>query len=52
MKKMRTEEVVEEFAAVFVRVEAVVDVGLNTRVDVAVVEFTVQDEEDLIYASS
>ena len=41
-----TEQIVEQLAAVLVRVEAIVDVGLEARVDVAVVEFAVQDEED------
>lgn len=36
-----TEEVVEQLAAILVRVEAVIDVWLDTRVDVTVVEFAV-----------
>jgi hypothetical protein len=42
----RTEEIVEEFAAVFIGVESIVDVGLESRVDVSVVEFAIEDEED------
>jgi hypothetical protein len=47
----RTEEVVEELAAVLVRVEAVVDVELQARVDMTVVEFAVQNQEDLVCIS-
>ena len=36
-----TEQIVEQLAAVLVGVEPVVDVGVQTRVDMAVVEFTV-----------
>lgn len=45
----RTKKVVEQLAAVFVRVEAVIDIRLQTRVNVAVVEFAVQNQEDGIY---
>jgi hypothetical protein len=38
-----TEQVVEQLAAVFVGVEAVVDVGLQPRVNVAVVQFSVEN---------
>jgi hypothetical protein len=41
-----TEEVVEQFTAVLVRVEPIVNVGLESRVDVSVVEFAVEDQED------
>jgi hypothetical protein len=43
-----TEEVVEQLAAVLVRVEAVVDIELEARVDVPVVELAIQDQEDLV----
>ena len=47
--RKRTEEVVEQLAAVFVGMEAVVDVRRETGVDMTVVEFTVEDKEDLIF---
>ena len=47
--RKRTEEVVEQLAAVFVGMEAVVDVRGETGVDMTVVEFTVEDKEDLIF---
>ena len=47
----RTEEVVEQFAAVFVRVKAIVNVWLEPRVDVSVVEFTIQDQENRVFGS-
>lgn len=40
---MRTEEVVKQLATVFVGVEAVIDVGLEAGVYVAVVKFAVED---------
>lgn len=43
-----TEEVVEQLAAVLVRMEPVVNIWLESRVDMTVVEFSVQDQEDLI----
>jgi len=48
----RTEDIIEQFTTVFVRVESIVDVGLETRVDVAIIEFAVEDEEDGICESS
>lgn len=36
-----TQEVVEQLAAVLVRVEAVINVWLDTRIDMTVVEFAV-----------
>lgn len=47
----RTEDIIEQFTAVFVRVESIVDVGLETRVDVTIVEFAVEDEEDRVCES-
>ena len=47
-----TEEIIEQLAAVLVGVEPVVDVGVQTRVDMAVVEFTIEDEEDLVYETT
>jgi hypothetical protein len=43
-----TEEIIEQLAAVLIRVEAIVDVGLQTGIDMAIVEFTVEDKEYLI----
>jgi hypothetical protein len=43
-----TKEIVEEFTAVFVRVEAVIDIGLQPGVNVAVVELSVEDQENRI----
>jgi hypothetical protein len=43
-----TEEVVEKLAAVLVRVQAVVDVGLEPGVHVPVVQLAVQGEECLV----
>ena len=43
-----TEKIVEQLAAVLVGMEAIVDIGLDAGVDVAIVELTVQDEEYLV----
>jgi hypothetical protein len=48
----RTKEIVKELAAVLVRVKAVVDVKLQARVDMTVVELAVQNQEDLVCISS
>lgn len=48
-KDKRTEQIVEQLAAVLVGMEAVVDVRGETGVDMAVVEFTIEDEEDLVW---
>jgi hypothetical protein len=45
-----TQKIVEQLAAVLVRVEAVVDVDLEARVHVPVVELAVEDEEHLVCA--
>jgi hypothetical protein len=45
----RTQEVIKELAAVLIRVEAVIDVGLEAGIDVAVVEFAIENEEYGIY---
>ena len=42
------EEEVEELAAVFVRVEAVVDVGRQTRIYVAVVQLAIQYQKERV----
>ena len=46
----RTEKVIEKFAAVFVWMEAIVDVGLKTGIHMAVVELSIQDKENRICA--
>ena len=43
-----TQEIVEKFTTIFVRVESVIDVWLKPGVYVTVVEFAIEDEEDLI----
>jgi len=45
----RTEKVVEQFAAVLVRVKAIVNVWLEPRVDVTIVEFAIQDQENRVF---
>ena len=45
----RVENEVEEGAVVFVRVEAIVELRLEFRVDVTEVKFPVDGEEDLVY---
>ena len=47
----RTEKIVEELAGVLIGVEAIIDIGLETRVDVAVIQFTVKDQKDLVCAN-
>jgi hypothetical protein len=44
----RTKKVVEQLAAILIGMEPVVDVRLKPRVNMSVIEFTIQDEEDLI----
>ncbi len=46
--KERTEKVVEQLAAVFVGVEAIVKVGAEAGVNMAVVEFAIENQEDLV----
>lgn len=46
--RKRTEEVVEELAAVFVRVEAVVDIRLKTRVHMAIIKLPIKNQEQRI----
>ena len=43
-----TEKVVEQFATVLVRVKAIVDVRLEPRIDVSIVEFAIQDQENRV----
>ena len=44
-----TEEVVEQFTAVLVGMESVINVGLEPRVDMTVVKFAVEDQENWVY---
>lgn len=48
----RTEEVIKELAAIFVGMEAVVNVGAQARVDMTVIELSVEDKEDLVCAAT
>ena len=43
-----TQQVVEQLAAVLVGAEAIVDVGLQTRIYMAIVQFAIEDQEYLI----
>lgn len=47
-RSLRTQEVVEQLTAVLVRVKAVVNVGLQAGVNMTVVEFAVQNQENLV----
>lgn len=44
-----TQKVVEKLAAILVRVETIVDVGLETGVDMAIIQFAIQDQKYGIY---
>lgn len=44
----RTKKIVEQLAAILIGMEPVVDVWLKPRVNMSVIQFTIQDEEDLI----
>lgn len=44
----RTQEIVEQFTTVLVRVESVINVGVQSRVDVSVVKFPVKNKEDRV----
>lgn len=52
MKSGRTEKVVEKFTTILIRMETIIDVGLEARVYMAVVKFAVQNEKYGIYGAT
>lgn len=44
----RTEQVVEQFIAIFIRVKAVIDVRLQSQVHMMVIKFSIEDKKDLV----
>lgn len=44
-----TQQVVEQLAAVFIRMEPIIDIGLKTGVNVSIIQFAVQNQENLVW---